>query len=196
MSTSPFALAVPIASTSSLSPDAAERTAAAEGGGAKAARKTRTRNGCLTCRARKKRCDEQRPRCDGCSRLALECNWEDKEKAAVERREKREQRKREKALSIQSDGQQHARPSAPAAGGDRTSVASRGEEDLQGLEALATAGLISSMSGFAPTTSGEHPERDRSDGIDAVCVSFRSFELSHVRILSARSPGFLAHRSR
>ncbi|CAK41775.1 hypothetical protein M747DRAFT_273831 [Aspergillus niger ATCC 13496] len=36
----------------------------------------RTRTGCLTCRRRKKRCDERRPSCTGCQRNRLECQWE------------------------------------------------------------------------------------------------------------------------
>ncbi|GAA5929268.1 hypothetical protein JCM1841_004761 [Sporobolomyces salmonicolor] len=58
----------------------------------------RTRQGCLTCRKRKKLCNEEKPRCGGCTRLALECVWEDKERAAEERRRKREERKRLKEL--------------------------------------------------------------------------------------------------
>lgn len=35
----------------------------------------RVRTGCLTCRRRKKKCDEQKPRCKGCSRNDLDCSW-------------------------------------------------------------------------------------------------------------------------
>ncbi|RFU76402.1 znii2cys6 transcription factor eurofung [Trichoderma arundinaceum] len=38
----------------------------------------RTRQGCLTCRARRKRCDTQRPICRTCTRLNAECRWPDK----------------------------------------------------------------------------------------------------------------------
>ncbi|GAA5891846.1 hypothetical protein JCM5296_003248 [Sporobolomyces johnsonii] len=61
-------------------------------------KKRRTRQGCLTCRKRKKLCNEEKPRCGGCTRLALECVWEDKDRAAEERRRKREERKRLKEL--------------------------------------------------------------------------------------------------
>lgn len=37
--------------------------------------KTRTTTGCLTCRMRRKRCDQERPRCTGCSRNVLICRW-------------------------------------------------------------------------------------------------------------------------
>ncbi|KAM5346303.1 hypothetical protein ACJ41O_009308 [Fusarium nematophilum] len=38
-------------------------------------RGARSKTGCLTCRNRKVRCDEQRPRCAHCERLNLECRW-------------------------------------------------------------------------------------------------------------------------
>lgn len=38
-------------------------------------RYTRTRGGCLTCRTRKKKCDEFKPRCAGCRRNQLACEW-------------------------------------------------------------------------------------------------------------------------
>lgn len=36
---------------------------------------TRTHTGCLACRRRKKKCDEQRPKCFDCTRLCLDCNY-------------------------------------------------------------------------------------------------------------------------
>ncbi|KAL1870789.1 hypothetical protein VTK73DRAFT_2513 [Phialemonium thermophilum] len=38
-------------------------------------RPVRSREGCLTCKRRKVKCDEQRPRCSHCERLNLECKW-------------------------------------------------------------------------------------------------------------------------
>lgn len=38
-------------------------------------RYTRARTGCLTCRSRRKKCDEKRPRCTGCARNGLSCSW-------------------------------------------------------------------------------------------------------------------------
>lgn len=35
----------------------------------------RVRTGCLTCRRRKKKCDEARPICRGCERNDLDCSW-------------------------------------------------------------------------------------------------------------------------
>ncbi|KAK6225699.1 hypothetical protein QIS74_01746 [Colletotrichum tabaci] len=35
----------------------------------------RVRTGCLTCRGRKKKCDETKPRCRGCERNKLDCQW-------------------------------------------------------------------------------------------------------------------------
>lgn len=37
---------------------------------------TRSRAGCLTCKRRKVKCDEQRPRCSHCERLNFECRWQ------------------------------------------------------------------------------------------------------------------------
>lgn len=36
---------------------------------------TRERTGCLTCRARKKKCEQQRPICRGCERNGFLCEW-------------------------------------------------------------------------------------------------------------------------
>ncbi|OJJ44556.1 hypothetical protein ASPZODRAFT_27213 [Penicilliopsis zonata CBS 506.65] len=38
-------------------------------------RPARSKNGCLTCRRRKVRCNEEKPKCGHCSRLGLECSW-------------------------------------------------------------------------------------------------------------------------
>lgn len=35
----------------------------------------RVRTGCWTCRRRKKKCDEARPKCGGCTRNKLSCSW-------------------------------------------------------------------------------------------------------------------------
>lgn len=35
----------------------------------------RSRNGCLSCKARKKKCDEVKPRCAACRRNQLVCEW-------------------------------------------------------------------------------------------------------------------------
>ena len=35
----------------------------------------RVRTGCFTCRGRKKKCDETKPRCRGCERNQLSCRW-------------------------------------------------------------------------------------------------------------------------
>jgi len=39
-------------------------------------RRLRTLSGCLTCRRRRKKCDEARPQCTLCLRLGLRCTWE------------------------------------------------------------------------------------------------------------------------
>lgn len=40
-------------------------------------RRARSRNGCLCCRRRRKKCDEQKPRCIACQRNKLSCTWPD-----------------------------------------------------------------------------------------------------------------------
>lgn len=37
----------------------------------------RSRNGCITCKRRKVRCNEQTPQCSHCERLGLKCEWKD-----------------------------------------------------------------------------------------------------------------------
>lgn len=46
---------------------------------------TRTRKGCLTCRNRRKRCDEGRPACTACVRLNLKCTYGSPLKWAADR---------------------------------------------------------------------------------------------------------------
>lgn len=48
-------------------------------------RPARSKNGCVTCRSRKVRCDETRPRCSHCFRLNLECRWRPPASPAVRR---------------------------------------------------------------------------------------------------------------
>ncbi|KAF1961867.1 putative Zn(II)2Cys6 transcription factor-like protein [Byssothecium circinans] len=43
----------------------------------------RSRQGCLTCRARRKRCDGQRPECQNCTRLNLSCEWQAQRRLVV-----------------------------------------------------------------------------------------------------------------
>lgn len=38
-------------------------------------KRIRSKTGCLTCRRRKKKCDETKPQCKACVRLKLECEW-------------------------------------------------------------------------------------------------------------------------
>jgi hypothetical protein len=38
-------------------------------------RNVRVKTGCLTCRARRKKCDEAKPICSGCARNFIDCNW-------------------------------------------------------------------------------------------------------------------------
>ncbi|POR32501.1 Sterol uptake control protein 2 [Tolypocladium paradoxum] len=47
-------------------------------------RHVRSRGGCLTCKRRKVKCDEQRPRCSHCERLNMECKWRPHARTGVE----------------------------------------------------------------------------------------------------------------
>ncbi|CRK12097.1 hypothetical protein HYQ45_015138 [Verticillium longisporum] len=47
----------------------------------------RSREGCLTCKRRKVKCDEQRPRCSHCERLNLECKWRPQSSISQQRRQ-------------------------------------------------------------------------------------------------------------
>ncbi|KAJ5116788.1 hypothetical protein N7456_001136 [Penicillium angulare] len=60
--------------------------------------KRRTRTGCLTCRRRKKKCDEARPSCTGCHRNNLECQWESHVSLSTPRRRNRYSRVAERLI--------------------------------------------------------------------------------------------------
>jgi transcriptional activator protein UGA3 len=44
----------------------------------------RSRTGCLTCRSRRKRCDNRQPQCENCTRLNLACEWQPQRKVVTE----------------------------------------------------------------------------------------------------------------
>lgn len=52
-------------------------SAIARGTGPRRPHCRRSRNGCLTCKRRKVRCNEERPQCGHCQRLSLQCVWKD-----------------------------------------------------------------------------------------------------------------------
>ncbi|GAA5823960.1 hypothetical protein JCM11251_003359 [Rhodosporidiobolus azoricus] len=62
----------------------------------------RGRDGCLSCRQRKKKCGLERPCCKACVRLELECEWEgpqheeERKRRRLERREEREKSEKER----------------------------------------------------------------------------------------------------
>lgn len=45
-------------------------------------RRARCKTGCICCRLRKKKCDERKPVCTGCSKLGLTCSWLESEEFA------------------------------------------------------------------------------------------------------------------
>ena len=40
-------------------------------------------NGCLSCKLRKKKCDETKPKCRACERIGLTCSWPNRAKNAT-----------------------------------------------------------------------------------------------------------------
>ena len=44
----------------------------------------RSRQGCLTCRTRRKRCDGEKPDCQNCTRLNMKCEWQQKRQIVTE----------------------------------------------------------------------------------------------------------------
>ncbi|KAK2013500.1 hypothetical protein LZ32DRAFT_637639 [Colletotrichum eremochloae] len=63
---------------------------------------TRVRTGCLTCRSRKKKCDEQRPVCCACRRNGFDCTWPVLGRDS--RTASRTQPRHERALRLRSSG--------------------------------------------------------------------------------------------
>ncbi|WWC61542.1 uncharacterized protein I303_104126 [Kwoniella dejecticola CBS 10117] len=63
------------ASPASSSRPSNDATSQALSPGRKRRKVTRSKLGCLTCRKRRKLCDQNKPNCGACGRLQLECNW-------------------------------------------------------------------------------------------------------------------------
>lgn len=73
----------------------------------------KSKNGCLTCKIRKKKCNEQRPTCDDCKRLNKDCVWVDykemskseirqlKEKVEAEEGHRKLRKRKPKSLNSQ-----------------------------------------------------------------------------------------------
>ncbi|TXT16083.1 hypothetical protein VHUM_00586 [Vanrija humicola] len=61
--------------TSTASPSASNAAATAPTNGSRRVKGKRTRTGCLTCRARKVKCDEAPGTCANCERVLLACRW-------------------------------------------------------------------------------------------------------------------------
>lgn len=62
-------------STPGVTPSSSEETSADSVPAAKRSRVSRGKNGCLTCRRRKKKCSLCKPICRECERLKLPCAW-------------------------------------------------------------------------------------------------------------------------
>ncbi|KAK6461266.1 fungal-specific transcription factor domain-containing protein [Scheffersomyces coipomensis] len=73
----------------------------------------RSRNGCLTCKIRKKKCDEGKPICSACERLSKECIWidadmsEDEIRLLKEKVEQDESNNKLRKRKVKSGGGSH-----------------------------------------------------------------------------------------
>ncbi|KAL6788184.1 fungal-specific transcription factor domain-containing protein [Trichoderma sp. SZMC 28012] len=65
----------------------------------------RSRQGCLTCRARRKRCDIQHPVCRTCTRVNAECRWPEKLQIPDFNNGDKSLKSQNKATSIRSDSE-------------------------------------------------------------------------------------------
>ncbi|KAH9862983.1 hypothetical protein J1614_010712 [Plenodomus biglobosus] len=60
----------------------------------------RSRQGCLTCRQRRKRCDNQQPQCNNCTRLNLSCAWQAPRRLVADAQSASPQRPPSPALAV------------------------------------------------------------------------------------------------
>ncbi|KAH0490194.1 hypothetical protein TgHK011_001674 [Trichoderma gracile] len=81
-----------------------------------ARRYNRSRCGCLTCKRRKVKCDEQRPRCSHCERLNLECKWRPLHAAALAKQRQDVNGEGVASLSHQPEFSPSTNPSPTATG--------------------------------------------------------------------------------
>lgn len=92
---------------------------------------TRVRTGCLTCRRRKKRCDECKPVCTGCMRNKLSCEWPASNVASPKATYRPESRRDGSPFSVEYNGDSSRRRSSPAISTTSTSpaqIADRGTD--------------------------------------------------------------------
>lgn len=78
-----------------------EESPTLQNGSLQTRRHMRCRTGCLTCRRRKKKCDESQPSCAGCRRNNLECEWESSDSLSKPRRRHRQPRSYDNSLPEQ-----------------------------------------------------------------------------------------------
>lgn len=132
-----------------------------------AARKSRSRTGCFTCRRRKKRCDEAKPTCHTCMRLNLECEYPI---PGLERKNKRRRFKEEQdskanqSDAFKPDSDQLSDPSPPAWTLNSTPVGmiplgaieTQGTKQSNSTENGMNFDILSPMFRFEEVFSGEH----------------------------------------
>ncbi|GAA5917263.1 hypothetical protein JCM6882_009265 [Rhodosporidiobolus microsporus] len=156
----------PIASTSSTLPLSPTSPTADSADGPAPVRHRRTREGCLSCRARKKKCSLERPACRACVRLELVCEWEGarheeerkrkRDERRVERREERERGRRERAKDKERERAEQPAAEGRAVEGDAVDVAEWEAAPVSGVGVSAPGESfpLGSGTGYDPAAPG------------------------------------------
>ncbi|KAK3945218.1 fungal-specific transcription factor domain-containing protein [Diplogelasinospora grovesii] len=110
------------------------------------ATKSRSNEGCWTCRLRRKKCDELRPLCGVCAALEIDCLYSDDKPEWMDGGEKQKERAhRLKEIVKRRAGRRRER---------RSGYAQDLESDVEGLEVSQVEESDSSVAGMTPTSSG------------------------------------------
>ncbi|KAL1407159.1 hypothetical protein Q8F55_006573 [Vanrija albida] len=127
------------------------------GGGPSGPKKyTRSRRGCLTCRSRKVKCDEVRPRCLRCAGMGRDCQWDKDDKTGNKASEPRQA----------SQGGRAARRKPPAAAGSVSPPkASASTSSTTGSASANTLARTDSATSTSPTGPASGTTSDAADGL-------------------------------
>ncbi|EHA47068.1 hypothetical protein MGG_17623 [Pyricularia oryzae 70-15] len=110
-------------------------------------RAVRSKNGCLTCRRRKVRCDENRPHCGHCQRLNLACQW--------------------RMSSATTDGATTSSDARPSPAAPRTHARRPREERVSNPQNASTPCLRRAMRGLgSQQAQGHAPATLQASGVD------------------------------
>ncbi|KAI6560986.1 hypothetical protein MCOR03_004087 [Pyricularia oryzae] len=110
-------------------------------------RAVRSKNGCLTCRRRKVRCDENRPHCGHCQRLNLACQW--------------------RMSSATTDGATTSSDARPSPAAPRTHARRPREERVSNPQNASTPCVRRTMRGLGcQQAQGHAPATIQASGVD------------------------------